>query len=209
MEIQKVKNTEGSYDIWLKKDNKELKIMFAGNQDLYISLSNGDFIPQRQNTSMYFDITKENYEIFSAFDKLYNNIINGNIFDKDMHSKYRLDYLKSYDYHNIVDKEKNINWISDDGPEELEDRITISKSDEDTYRLTFFRNDKELDCGFKSNTSIFVRFRTSGSRYGFFYCPFMIMFQELQNLDPKYHQIHFAEIEYAKKLEKKLNSTHC
>ena len=30
MEIQKVKNSENSYDIWLKKDNKELKIMYGG-----------------------------------------------------------------------------------------------------------------------------------------------------------------------------------
>ena len=46
MEIQKVKNSEKSYDIWIKKNNKELKIMYAGNLDLYLSLSNGDFIPE-------------------------------------------------------------------------------------------------------------------------------------------------------------------
>lgn len=209
MEIQKVKNSEKTYDLWLKNNNKELKIMFGGNLDLYLSLSNGDFISENKNTCIDFDITKENYQIYSAFDEMYNNIINGTPFGKKTDYDKMNSFIDRFEYHKLVDKNKDIIWVSDDGPEEVEDRFKFSKIDEDTYRLFFYRNDKEPEIGFKSNTSIVVRVRNSGSRYGYFNCPFMIMFNKLQELDPVYHQIHFEEIAYQKKLEKKRNSTFC
>ena len=207
MEIQKVKNGENSYDFWLKKDNKELKIMYGGTLDLYLSVSDGDFIPENKITSIDFDITKENYQVFQVFDKLYKNIIAGKPFGPDSDYKYG-NYRDRWEYHTLVDKNKNITWISDDGPKELEDKFIFNKVDEDTYRFTFVRNDKPIDYGFKSITSISVRIRNSGSSYSPFNCAFMLMFQELQNLDPKYHQIHFEEIEYEKKLLKKRNSAN-
>ena len=202
MEIQKVKNSERCYDIWIKKDNKQLKIMYCGNLDLYFSMSDGEMIPYKQSVSKYFDITKENYQIYSAFDTLYNNIIAGKPFGKDSDNTK---YIDRFQYYKLVDEDKNITWVSDDGPEDIEDKVTISKLDEDTYRLLFNRNELDLSDGIKSSTSISVRFRNSGSRYSPFNCAFMLMFQELQSLDPKYHQIHYEEVEYAKKLEKKRN----
>ena len=68
---------------------------------------------------------------------------------------------------------------------EEEDRMQISKL-YDSYCLTFIRNDKPLDSGFKSPTGIYVRLRTSGSRYDYFYIPFMRMYQTLQKVDEKY-----------------------
>lgn len=42
---------------------------------------------------------------------------------------------------------------------------------------------------------ISVRIRTNGSRYGYFYIPFILLHQELQNYEePK--QIHIAEYLY-------------
>jgi hypothetical protein len=179
--------------------------MFAGNLDLYLSLSNGDFLPSDENTSIDFDITRENYRLFSAFDELYNNIIKGKPFGED--SDYDKDFSDKYEYSLLVDKNKNITWISDDGPVECEDRFVFSKKDDDTYRLSFYRNNIPNDYIYKSSTSIVVRIRNSGSRYGYFNCPFMLMFQKLQNIDTKYHQIHFEEVLYEKKLAKKKNST--
>lgn len=202
MEIQKVKNDENSYDIWLKKDGKELKIMYGGTLDLYLSVSNGDFISENENTIIDFDITKENYQIFKAFDELYKNIIAGKPFGNEATYEYG-NYRDRWEYHLLVDKDKKITWISDDGPKELEDKFIFNKVDDDTYRFTFVRNNKPIDCGIKSSTSIFVRIRNSGSTYSPYNCAFMLMFQKLQNLDPKYHQIHFEEIVYQKKLEKK------
>ena len=51
--------------------------------------------------------------------------------------------------------------------------------------------------------SISIRFRNSGSLYDPFNMIFMRMFNKLQNYDPEYHQIHFEEINYAKKLSLK------
>jgi len=206
MNIEKVKNTMNSYDFYLTKDDKTLKIHYAGNLDLYLMLSNDKLLSIDKNTIMHFDITKENYEIFQLFDSLYKDIISGNIFKEDIYIYKEFnsyDYTKSYEYRILVDDDHNIVWISDDGPVDLEDALKISKIDDDTYRLYFFRNDKPLDFGFKSSTNISVRIRNSGSRYNPFNCLFMRMFQELQNINPDYHQIHLEEIEYIKKLKKK------
>ena len=206
MNIEKVKNTMNSYDFYLTKDDKTLKIHYSGNLDLYLMLSNDKLLSIDKNTIMHFDITKENYEIFQLFDSLYKDIISGNIFKEDIYIYKEFnsyDYTKSYEYRILVDDDHNIVWISDDGPVDLEDALKISKIDDDTYRLYFFRNDKSLDFGFKSSTNISVRIRNSGSRYNPFNCLFMRMFQELQNINPDYHQIHLEEIEYIKKLKKK------
>lgn len=201
MRIDKIKNNMNTYDFYLKKDGKILKIVFSGNLDLYLMLENDKTIPDKENVILYFDITKENYEIFQLFDSLYKNIITGNIFNH-IDKKINYNYKKSYEYSLLVDNSLNINWISDDGPLELEDALRITKLNDDTYRLYFYRNDKPLDCGFKSSINISVRIRNSGSRYNPFNCAFMKMYQELQKIDPNYHQIHFEEIEYLRKLKK-------
>ena len=69
-------------------------------------------------------------------------------------------------------------------------------------RLSFYRNDLPMDFGFKSSSRIIVRFRNSGSYYEPFNCVFMRMYNNLQKVDPKYHQIHMEELGYVKKLEK-------
>lgn len=58
--------------ILLRDTDKKLKIMFGGNLDLYFVLdwSNGD--PN-------FLIGKDNYDVYQIFDRLYHNIMNGNI----------------------------------------------------------------------------------------------------------------------------------
>lgn len=207
MEIRKIKNNHTNcYDFELIKDGKILQIFYAGNLDLYMKLGNGSILPENENISIYFDITKENYEIYSIFDSLYNDIIKGRIFDEEdpIYFEYNnyIDNTKTYEYKKLVDENQNINWISDDGPAELEDMMSISYLDEDTYRLTFARNDKPMDIGFKSGLGITVRIRNSGSSYSPFNCIFMRMYKKLQEIDPNYHQIHLEEIKYAKKLIK-------
>lgn len=199
MEIKKVENNMNCFDIWVKEDNKELKIMYGRNLDLYMIMSNGRLIPDNENTKISIDITKENPQLYDNFDKLYNSIISGNVFeDKKGDFSY---YLESYEYQKLVDENKNITWISDNGIAEYEDRFTISKHGDDAYRLTFFRNDKTQEFGFKDHTGISVRISTSGSRYNHFYCPFMFMFQRLQDIDTK--QLD------GKPLAKTKNSTRC
>lgn len=199
MEIKREYNErEKYYEFEFTKDNKHLEIFFGGNLDLYMTLGTDKNLPYNENITIYFDITKEDYSVFEPFDSLYNDIINGNVFDE---KRLNRNIKDNYVYRNLVDKDNNITWISDNGPREVEDRLIISKL-EDTYRLTFIRNDKELDCGFKSPYSIVVRFRNSGSWYDPFNVLFMKLFHKLQELDINYHQYHIEEYIYTRKLKK-------
>lgn len=201
MEIKKQYNGE-SYDFAFRKDNKILEILFARNLDLYFRVREKDVLLGEVNRTIDFDITKEDYEIYSIFDSLYREIISGKLFD-EYEGMYNYDYKRSDAYGMLVDRNKNINWISDDGPTDVEDRLKISKLNKDVYRLSFIRNDKPLDFAFKSAHSIVIRFRNSGSLYTPFNVAFMRLYQRLQNIDPNYHQIHIEEYEYLKKLKKK------
>ncbi len=197
MEIRKKKNEEiKDYDIILIDDDKKLLIYFAGNQDLYMGIYNGQNIGLK-NISIDFDITKENYEIYCIFDNLYKEIIEGHPFG--FYSNYDVDYRNSGCYTNLVDKDKNIIWISDEGPDEEADKMIISKID-DMYRLTFIRNEIDNEFYMKCPDGICVRFRNSGSRYKPFNAAFMGMYQRFQNIDENYHQIHMEELIYTKKM---------
>ena len=198
MEVKKIKNDMGCYDFWLENDDKKLTILYGGTLDLYFILSVKKNI-ENKNIKIDFDITKENYEIYSLFDSLYNDILKGNIFDNGYFPKSN-SFKNTYSL--LVDKKKNINWISDNGLIEAEDMLIISKKD-DIYRLSFFRNDKELDAGFKNPFGISIRIRNSGSRYDPFNYVFMRMYNKMQEIDPNCHQIHFEEVLYTKKLRGK------
>lgn len=207
MKIKRVKNDMGCYDYQFIEGNKVLRIFYAGNLDLYMSLANGEMFGE-ENKSISFDITKEDYEVYTIFDTLYKDVISGNVFetmeDGSQEDFGLKDYKVSFQYCNLVDENMNINWVSDDGILEAEDSLTFSLIDNDTYRFTFNRNDKPLGDGFKSDGCISVRFRNSGSRYDPFNCPFMFMYQRLQNLDPDVHQVHMVELDYIKR--KKIES---
>ena len=194
MEIIKKKNENiNAYDIILINDNKKLLIYFAGNQDLYMGIYNGQNIGLK-NISLDFDITKENYEIYCIFDNLYNDITKGYPFG------FYNNYKKDESYRNLIDENKNIIWISDEGPDEEADKMIISKIDDDTYRLTFVRNEIDTEFYMKCPDGISVRFRNSGSRYKPFNAVFMGMYQAFQNIDENYHQIHMEELIYTKKM---------
>ena len=224
MEIQRMYNAERSYNYVFTDNKKHLIISFEGNLDLYMTLREDDTnLAGDENKITTFDITKKNYEIFEIFDSLYNDIIHGQLFEEtpveslcsDINHeelfeelpefKSSIDYTKTYEYKKLVDNQKNIIWISDDGPAEIEDRVIIFPVDDDVYRLTFVRNDKTMDGEYKSRYGICVRFRNSGSKYDPFNCAFMKMFIKLQKIDPEYHQVHFEEIEYKEKVYKPIN----
>lgn len=184
MKIEKIPNWDNTYDIKLTKDGKTLTILFSRVLDLYMIMEDGKRIPSRTSKIIDFDINTSDNEVYKIFDKLYNDVIEGNIFERKAKNGF-IDSSLVCGYNLLVDENKNITWVSDDGMFEEEDRMQISKL-YDSYCLTFIRNDKPLDSGFKSPTGIYVRLRTSGSRYDYFYIPFMRMYQTLQKVDEKY-----------------------
>ena len=180
MEIKKKLNFAGTYDIQLIKGRKKLTILWARVLDLYMVLEDGERIPFRKAKSIDFDISVEDKEIYQLFDKLYNDVIDGNIFETK--SKKKPDRITLYNYNLLVDENKNIVWVSDDGLFDEVDRMQISKMN-DTYRLTFMRTEKQTFGEFKDPYAIYVRLRTSGSRYDPFYIPFIRMYRSLQGID--------------------------
>ena len=203
MEIKRDKNFSNVYDYTFKIDNSELKISYSGNLDLYITLSEGELVPDNENVVKTFYITKENDQLYNAFDELYNNIIDGNPFGEKKRKKSEYDYRDRYEYQRLVDENNNIVWVSDDGPEDRVDRLIFSKEEDGTYKLSFHRTDIELNSGFKNPFGISVRICNSGSKYDPFNCAFMLMYQKIQEIDPELQQ----EKTSGAILEKKRQST--
>ena len=123
MKIIKTVNEFNYCDIKLKEDEKELLILLSNNGDLYMSMTEGRRLSKVFNDYVMFDISKKDEDIYSVFDNLYYGIMERN-------ENYRTD---------LVDKDNNIIWVSDEGRLEDEDSLTIIKSN-DHYRLLFLRN---------------------------------------------------------------------
>ena len=63
-------------DIILEEDDKYIRFSYGGNMDLYWSIHTKD-----SNVSKKFIITKENYFIYSLFERLINDIKEANIYE--------------------------------------------------------------------------------------------------------------------------------
>lgn len=200
------------YNYELISDDNKLFISFEGNLDLYFTIY-GKNINE-------FIIAKENMTIYNLFDKLYNEIKNINVFEKEYIPFYietdqeKEDYLKKTkeeyrlynksNYNELFDeKNKTITWYSDETAHEVANYLKIKKEDE-KYKLEFSTQPhiEGYDRDFNSKYSIPIRFRNSGSRYKPFNVCFMRLFNNLQNYDPDYHQITIEEYEYKRKILK-------
>jgi hypothetical protein len=181
MQIKRIQNSMGNfYDYSLIDGDKELRIFFARNYDLFFILDNHTLL-SNENIEMDFNITKEDYDLYLIFDKAYNRFVTS--------KNNNLNYSFLHDFYQLVDEDNNINWISDEGPVDIEDKLVISK-EEDSFRLRFIRSDKNYDY---NNSGICIRVRNSGSRYNPFNCIFMELYDNLQSIDPLYRQINLYE----------------
>lgn len=210
VEIKKRKSEVGTYDIEIISDNGKLNILFGGNGDLYFFVPKIDY--KNKNEIINFEITKENYELFTLFETLYNEVINCDVFriDEDeldyyaeeeieekrqRHKEWNSELKTGYVYNNLV-HDGVISWKHDDQIEEEANILNIYKEN-DKYRLEFVLRNTEM------SFFIDVRFRNSGSRYQPFNISFMRFFNKLQQYDTEYHQIHIEEYMYQKQYQKK------
>lgn len=227
MEVKKIPITSDydkskikGYDISFIKDDKELKIVFGGNGDLYWMLrqiKTSDMNEEMNEVYNNFYITKENPVIYRLFDELYNDILNCNIFritelDQEMYTKSELkkkqkkkNELNEWNRHkrDLLVEEDKIKWHSDEQMFEYANVVTISKQEEG-YLLEFTIPDQpEEELLYRLPGTISIRFRNSGSTYDPFNIVFMRMYQELQKYDREeeqriideqaYHQITLEE----------------
>lgn len=188
LEIKKIPNyrDERFSDFKITQGDKELNIVFGGTGDWCFYVNKINFIDEEQVVN--FEITDENYELYSLFDILYNKIINCklykiNEYDLERCTKEELEEKQiQYDEWNRELRENPpynlihdgiISWRHDDQIFEEANILNIYK-EENKYRLEFILTSKEL------SHIIDVRFRTSGSRYQKFYMPFIDLYRSLQ-----------------------------
>lgn len=99
--VDEVRDDGVSHFTFKRDENKILKIMFGGNLDLYFAL---DY----KGEDKTFMIGKDNMAIYEIFDRLYHNVITGNVFlyDDDFElNKILLDSeLFDEDYHEGIRK---------------------------------------------------------------------------------------------------------
>lgn len=84
-------------------DDKSLEICYAPNFDLYFTLKNFKNDPK-------FIIGKDNYMVYSIFDRLYHDIINANIFkltEDKINSIVMSSESEETDYHEALRKEED------------------------------------------------------------------------------------------------------
>lgn len=173
-------------------DNKKLIITFCGNLDLYFCLSNF-------NNKPYFIIDRENYLIYELFDKLYNDIKNCNLFDKEDNN-----YKNRYEYKHLFNNNV-IEWRCDDYPYDIAPYFTIIKK-EDSFIINFkqhtsFENIDDINyLYFPTKNRISIRLRNSGSRYTPFNIIFMRLYHSLCDLNEfDFEQFHIEEYLFKKK----------
>ncbi len=180
MNITKTKNEYDTFNIKLEDENKVLSINQVG-QDLNIACKYNDY---RKLSDISFSISIENEELYFPFNKLYSNIVDGNILGEDI----SLDRVKQTSnlekntnlYQKIVQNEV-ITILSDTTPIDYPNILRIIK-EEDKIILKF----EKVEAHFrKIPFYIPIDIRTSGSRLYDFSIPFKTLFKELQNLKDK------------------------
>lgn len=217
MKVTKEKSEFG-LNVFLEEEGKNISFTFWGNGDLYWTIHS----KRDEENYDYFIITKENYAIYSLFEKLFFDIENINIFDEEaiefedeIHEyfkdtkkeneeiKMRCRLFNHLHYNELFnDSNKTITWYSDETAPEVANVLKIKK-EEDIFKLEFYIQPytKGYDEDFHSSKSIPIRFRNSGSRYSRFNTIFMKMYNSMKEIDDVNdigHQIHIEEYLYNK-----------
>lgn len=223
-------NEFGIKNINLIEGDKFLSIIVRGTGDLYWVIRNAKMNIDEKYSYDSFEITKENYQVYSLFEGLFYDIKNINIFGKEIEyppyvetDEEKREYLERLDsdkmnyrmfnmshYNDLYNEdEKTITWVSDETGFEVANKVLIHKLD-DRFLIEFKTqtNIEEYEMEDDIPGTMGIRFRNSGSRYMPFNTVFMRMFREMQNIDDVNdygHQIHMEEYLYEKNKMKKLS----
>lgn len=153
-------NDKSIKDIIIKKGNKELAMIFGGNQDLYFNIKG----PKEMLDDEVFDkkidmLIRNEDEEWLCFNRLINRVKE----DEEINKQVGLF------------KNNAINWYSDDECIESANLLCIKRENEG-IRLTFLNNPNVTHLG------IPIRICNSGSRYNPFNMYFMKLYHEFREL---------------------------
>ena len=206
MEIKREKNSvvKDQYIYTFTENDRTLKILFASNLDLYISIYDNSLRKINENETKDFYITKENYAIYSLFEELYEKITTGNVYPEDSAIfKHTNNFNSERNLRIAIEKglinyDDEIEWYCDDYPMGEGDSMKIIKED-DRFKILFERH-KSPEKGMYED--LYVRICNSGSRYLPFNSCFMDFYNKLQKIDPDNYQMHLEEFIYKQKVKK-------
>lgn len=232
MEVIKSRSEVGTYDISIKEsETKSLALVWGGNGDLYWILDNLEDIDVKDDP-MYdsFNITKENYALYSLFEELYDDLMQGRIYLPEQHmntnvedlteeekeeverfNAYEIEHdalenedIKQSRRYQLLTADNVVTWYSDEEQRSHAEIVRISKQ-EDSILLEFIRQTKKDDQGQTRLPGYYsIRFRTSGSTYTPCDLVFTRHFLKMQEYDfDAPQQIHIEELLYAQKQKKK------
>ncbi len=191
MKVKRNRNEYNSFDIDLIQDEKMLSIYQTG-ADINLSCRYQDY---RKISNISFNIPDNQGEIYSVFNKLYTNIISGNIFGEDeslQSVQEKIQSEKNTSWYRSLVQNNVITLLCDAYPIQYPNVLKIAKKKEEIV-LTF----DKVDGGFpKDPYSISIHVRQSGSRIYEFCIPFKTLFLQLQTVE--------NEKEETKSLTKKL-----
>lgn len=210
LELEKQIDENGYYTFTFITLEGKFQISFQNNLDLYWRYLHKNIILEEPNTKEFF-ITKENYQIYSLFEELYNAIKDSNPYSGYTFFTPRSFYFHDYEeekdkqetfvpnnpHPNNLYKDDIITWCSDDyASMEKSSNFSIEPI-EDGFKITFKKSEPQYDCGMPFETYT-VRIRNSGSRYNPYNIAFMKMYQDLKEYEPT-NQIHIEEYLYEQK----------
>ena len=232
MEVIKSRSEVGTCDISIQEsETKSLALVWGGNGDLYWILDNLEDIDVKDDP-MYdsFCITKENYALYSLFEELYDDVMQGRIYLPEQHmntniedlteeeqeeveqfNAYEIEHarlenedIKRSRRYQLLTADNVITWYSDEEQRSHAEIVRISKQ-EDVILLEFIRQTRKDDQGQIRLPGYYsIRFRTSGSTYTPCDLAFTRHFLKMQEYDFEApQQIHIEELLYREKQLKK------
>ena len=139
MIVEKRYNDYGLFDIIMKDSNKVLSVSLSGD-DHNISCDYDSF---EKISEISFDILNEEDELYPIFEKLYNNIVSGNILNGNLNDPDTLAYMehqRNYSWYSDIVDNDGITIISDATPVTCPNILKIKK-ELDRIKLVFTQED--------------------------------------------------------------------
>ena len=180
MVIEKQINDYGSFDITIKDSEKVLTI-FLGGDDPNISCRYEQY---KRISEISFDILESESEIYPIFEKLYDNIVSGNVLNGNSSNKTTIEMMesqRSHSWYKDIVSSDTITIISDAYPIKCPNVLKIKKT-EGKIELEFTKEDGREMGQYKSPNNITINIRQSGSRIYDFCIPFKTLYSDLQNI---------------------------
>ncbi len=180
MKIEKYSNSYGMFDVSITAEGKILSVSLGGD-DVNLSCRFVDF---RKITDISFNILEEYGELYSLFERLYMNIVSGNVLGMDERNesvKRSMEQMRSYSWYKEIVNDGVVTIYCDAYPVECPNILRIRKC-AGKIELSFEQRQNENNRLPKNPFCINVNVRQDGSKLHDFCYPFKDLYRGLQSV---------------------------